>query len=459
MDRMRNATARTQQTSPALTPVESPYDREFVSGRPSSTLNYAIILWRHRTTLAKIVAVGTMLTLLIALLIPTKYESSTRLMAPDMRSGSQFAMMAGLLAKAGGMGGGALTSNLLGGMNNAGDMFVGVLRSRTIASNLVRQFDLKKVYGVRKDWGAQENLADRTEISQDRKSGIITIRVEDHVPQRAADLAHAYVDQLNWLLVEVNTSSAHRERLFLEERLNVVKKELDSATKQLSEFSVKNTTIDPKEQGHAMVEAAVSLQGELIATQTELRGLEQIYTDNNVRVRSLRARIAELRSQIDKLRGPDPNQPEQAAENNDSLYPSFRKLPTLGVSYADLFREVKLRETVFEILTQQYEMAKVEEAKEIPTAKVLDPADVPEKKSGPPRTLILIFGVFFSFVIGAVVVIGKTAWQQTDSDDPRKLFIKEIWNDTQPAYSDLQGRAQSVAMKFRRDSNSHNGHH
>ncbi|HSS99754.1 MAG TPA: GNVR domain-containing protein, partial [Terriglobales bacterium] len=302
-------------------------------------------------------------------------------------------------------------------------------------------------------WDAQEKLADSTEISQDRKSGIITIRVTDHVPQRAADLTRAYVDQLNWLLVEVNTSSAHRERIFLEERLNIVKKELDSATKQLSEFSVKNTTIDPKEQGHAMVQAAVSLQGELIATQTELRGLQQIYTDNNVRVRSLRARIAELRDQINKLRGPDPNLPEEAGSDSDSLYPSFRKLPTLGVSYADLYREVKLRETVFEVLTQQYEMAKVEEAKEIPTAKVLDPADVPEKKSGPPRTLILIFGVFLSFAAGAALVIGKAAWEQTGADDPRKKFIGEIWADTQPTYSRIQKQAQQLSDKFRHNSN------
>jgi len=457
MDRIRN-TARQPQASPSLAPLEAVYDREFDSQKPPSTLNYAIVLWRERKALLKIVAAGTLVALLIALLIPTKYESATRLMAPDMRSGSEFAMMAGLLAKAGGGGGvGALTSNLLGGMNNAGDMFVGVLRSRTIASNLVTQFDLKKVYGVRKDWSAQEKLADRTDISQDRKSGIITIRVEDHVPQRAADLARAYVDQLNRLLVEVNTSAAHRERVFLEERLNVVKKELDSATKQLSEFSVKNTTIDPKEQGHAMVEAAVSLQGELIATQTELRGLQQIYTDNNVRVRSLQARIAELRDQINKLRGPDPNQPEEAAANSDSLYPSFRKLPTLGVSYTDLFREVKLRETVFEILTQQYEMAKVEEAKEIPTAKVLDPADVPEKKSGPPRTLILAFGIFFSFAIGAMLLVGKAAWKQTTADDPRRKFVVEILEDTRPTYSRLQKRAQDLGEKFRNHSSS-NGH-
>ena len=285
------------------------HDDPLNAGALSPALKYSILLWRHRRTLARVTAAGGLLTILITLLMPNRYESSTRLMAPDMRGGSQAAMMAGLLANAGGAA--SLGSSLLGGMNNAGAMLVGVLHSRTIASNLVKQYDLKKVYGVRKDDDARERLADFTDIGEDHKSGIITIAVADISPQRATNLAQSYVEQLDWLLAQVNTSSAHRERVFLEDRLKVVKQELSAAAKQLSDFSVKNTAIDPKEQGRAMVDAAVGLQADLVASQTELRGLEQVYTDSNVRVRALKARIARVAAAVEKAAGRQ-SQPEAA---------------------------------------------------------------------------------------------------------------------------------------------------
>lgn len=454
---------RPVESSPAMVPSHIEREVEAEVRKPSAALNYSVVLWRRRRSLGRITAIGAGVTILLTLLIPNSYNSSTRLMAPDMQGGSGFALIAGLLAKAGG-GGSLLNSGLLGGSGNAGGMFVGVLHSRTVADNLVKQFNLKKVYWVSKDKDARAKLDDRTEISEDRKSGIITITVTDHSPQRSAELAAAYVDQLNQVLAQVNTSAAHRERVFLEGRLKVVKQELDAASQQLSEYSSKNTTIDPKEQSRAMMQTAVSLQGELIAAQTQLRGLEQIYTDSNVRVRSLKARIAELQGQVAKLRGPDSEQDagtttnkETAAGTDDDLYPSFRKLPGLGVGYADLYRAVKLREIVFETLTQQLEMAKVEEAKEIPSVKVLDPADVPEKKSWPPRVLLTLLGAFFSFAVASVVFVGRTVWSQMDASDPRRRFAEEIWNDTQPAYSSLQDRAQRVGTKFRR--NNHNGHY
>ncbi len=449
----RNATVRTVDVPPVLAPVDVGH---FSPAKSSATLNYSILLWRDRLRLLRITAIGGVLTLLMTLLIPNSYESTTRLMAPDMHGGSEFAMVAGLLARAGGGGTGGLASNLLGGANNAGSMMVGVLHSRTVADNLVKQFDLRKVYWVGKDNDARAKLADRTEIAEDRKSGIITITVDDHSPQRSAALAAAYVDQLNTVLAQVNTSAAHRERVFLEDRIKVVKQELDSAAHQLSDFSVKNTAIDPKEQGRAMMQTAVSLQGELIASETELRGLQQIYTDNNVRVRSLKARIAELRSQVEKLRGPGSDETTDSS-SGDELYPSFRKLPPLGVSYADLYREVKLREIVFETLTQQLEMAKVEEAKEIPSVKVLDPADVPERKSWPPRVIITLLGTLLALALGSVFIVGRGVWSQIDTSDPRRRFAEEIWHDAQPTYSELHDRAQRIGTKFRR--NPSNGHY
>ncbi len=438
--------------------VEFPDRATHPSGHePSALVNCAALLWRNRRLMVRITAAGAMLTLLIALLIPNRYESSTRLMSPDMKAGGAEALMTGLLGRTSGGGGGGsgligLGANLLG-LDNTGAMFIGVLNSRSVADSLVKRFDLKKVYRDRWDKDAREDLAARTVISQDRKSEIITISVQDRDPARAAALATAYVDELNRLLALVNTSSAHRERVFIEERLKVVRQELDTASKQMADFSTKTTTLDLKEQGKAMVGAVATLQGELIAYETQLSGLQQIYTGNNVRVRSLQARVNELRHQLEDVRGSGPQPPPGAAEG-DEEYPSFRRLPALGVTYADLYREVKIREAVFETLTQQYEMAKISEAKEIPSVKVLDPANLPEKKSGPHRLIITLLGLIVSFAMGAVFVIGKATWQQVDPDDPRKMFAAEVWGDTRPAAAEFRDQARKISNKFRRNSDS-----
>src|SRR5207248_176243 len=155
----------------------------------------------------------------------------------------------------------------------------------------------------------------------DRKSGIITITVTDRDPHRAAALAQAYVNELDALVAQVSVSSARRERMFLEERLKAVKIDLDQASQDLSQFSSKNGTIDLKEQGRAMVEGAAKLQGELIAAESELKGLMQIYAPNNVRVRSVQARVTELRSDLDKIGG-SPDAENAAADAKSAAYSS-----------------------------------------------------------------------------------------------------------------------------------------
>jgi hypothetical protein len=127
------------------------------------------------------------------------------------------------------------------------------------------------------------------------------------------------------------------------------------------------------------------------------------------------------------LGGKGEGTPSTPGQNADALYPSIRKLPLLGVPYADLYRKTKVEETVFETLTQEYEMAKVQEAKEIPTVKVLDPANIPDKKSFPPHLLIMFLGTLLGFSAGVVWVFGNSVWQNTDPADPRKIFAQEIF--------------------------------
>jgi capsule polysaccharide export protein KpsE/RkpR len=385
-------------------------------------------VWRERSFLFRISALGLIVGLLVAFLIPARYTSTTALMPPDNQSGSSVAMAASMAASRGAGGFGQIAGDLLG-LNSTSDVFVGILSSRTVQNHIIDQFDLKRVYGLRRMADARLELASQVRISVDRKSQIITISVTDNSPQRAESMARAYVDQLNRLVSELSTSSARRERIFLEGRLAQVTQDLETAEKELSQFASKNSAIDIKEQGKAIVEAAATVQGRLMVAQSELEELRQIYSDSSVRVRAVKARIAELQSQLAKFGGKDQTGTRGPETDSAEQYPSIRQLPLLGVTYADLYRRTKVQEAAYEVLTQEYEIVKAQEAREIPTVKVLDPADIPEKKTFPPRLLIGISTMFLACIGGIVLLFGSKSWNERDPHDLSKAVATEIWID------------------------------
>jgi uncharacterized protein involved in exopolysaccharide biosynthesis len=390
------------------------------------TLAHLRLLWAHRSLLLRFSALTLLASTLVAFLIPARYESTSRLMPPDNQAASGLATAAAALtAGAGGLS--SLAGEYLG-MKSTSDVFASILGSRTVQDKLVQQFELKKLYRDSRMSDARKDLAERTSISVDRKSQIITITVTDKSPQRAAALAEAYVLELNRLVSDLSTSSARRERIFLEGRLQSVSRDLETAEKDFSQFASKNTAIDIKEQGKAMVDAAATLQGQLIAAQSQLEGLRQVYADDNVRVRSIRARIKELEHELEKLGGKGESASTLSDQPSDSMYPSIRKLPLLGVEFADLYRRTRVQEAVFETLTKECELAKVQEAKEIPSVKVLDAADIPDRKSFPSRLPIMLFGAAFGFVGAAIAVLGNERWKGIDAKDPRKVFAEEVFS-------------------------------
>ena len=394
------------------------------------TVNRLRMLWGQRVFLARLAAAGLIAGLLAAFLIPKRFQSTTRLMPPDQSNSSMAMLSAALGGKAfGSAGGGSTISNIAGdllGVKNSTDLFIGILQSRTIEDDLINKFELRKVYRDRYMKDAREDLEDKTSITADRKSGILRIQVTDKDPKRAAAMAGEYVEELNRLVAQVNTTSAHRERVFLEERLTGVNKDLENAEKSFSQFASKNTALDIPMQGKAMIEASAALKGQLIVAQTELQGLRQIYTDNNVRVRGLEARVAELQKQIQQIGGKFDDSTDPNIQEAQSMYPSIRKLPVLGVNYADLYRDMKVQEAVFETLTQEYELAKVQEAKETPSVKVIDPPDVPEKLSFPPRPLIIVASPLLLCLFGVLWIFGNERWQQIDPEDPGKVLVMEV---------------------------------
>lgn len=422
------------------------YDKRLVYSRtPCNDASIARLelLWEHRRLLFKVSAIGLLISLVAALGIPHRFDSTVQLMPPDQQSLAVSALAAftgrssgsSALAPLAG-----LASDLLG-QRTSGDLFIGVLRSRTVLTALIAKFDLRKVYGKKLWVDAGKKLVSRTEIKEDKKSGIITITVSDRSPQRAAEMAQEYVDQLNWVITQLNTSSAHRERVFLEDRLKQVNAGLEIAERNFGDFASKNAAIDIPEEGKAMLEAGAELEGQLIAAQTELQGLRQIYADDNVKVRSMQARVEELQRQIRNLGGTSGSAGDPPNTDAEPLYPTIRKLPLLGVQYADLLRTTKVQEAVFEVLTQEYELAKVQEAKEVPSVKVLDAPNIAERKSFPPRRVITIVGTLLSFIGAMLWIIGRDRWEHLDSNDKRKSLTVRV-------YADLRDHGQHFIHKI-----------
>jgi capsule polysaccharide export protein KpsE/RkpR len=273
---------------------------------------------------------------------------------------------------------------------------------------------------------ARKSLEGNTKVAQDRKSGIISISVTDVNPLLASNIAQGYVVELNRVVTDNSTSSARRERIFLEGRVKDVKQQLDDSAKALSQFSTKSGAIDIVSQEKSMVEAGLRLQGELAEGRSQLAALRQTYSEDNPRVRAAEARNAELQQQTDELGGRHPL-PDSKADASKSAYPSADELPALGLTYFDLERKMRVDESLWEALTKQYEMARVEEAEQIPTLRVLDAANIPERKSGPSRRLIVLTGALLSLLAALIAVFALNFWREMDpEEEPKKLIAEAV---------------------------------
>lgn len=362
------------------------------------------LLWRRGKFLGIVAGTGVVLAGVIAFLIPKEYESRARLMPPDQQSISGSPMMMGFPSE----GAGALTANMGGGLlssRTAGQTAIGILMSDTVQGDIVNRFGLKQVYHTSFDADARMKLGANTTLDEDPKSGIVSITVTDQDPTRARDIAEAYVENLSRLVNTLSTSSARRERIFLEDRLESIKTDLDVDSQALSQFSSRTATINPQKQGEVTVETAAKLQGELIVAKGELSELRAVYAPDNIRVRSATAHVDELQSELSKLTAQSHNSDGTSSAADSQSMPSIRELPLLGVTYEDLYRKVTTEETLYALLTKQYELAKVQEAKEIPPVKVLDEPEVSQKKSSPHRVIIAGLGGAFSLFAGILWVL------------------------------------------------------
>jgi len=301
----------------------------------------------------------------------------------------------------------AVTTGIEGlGLRTPGAKFIAILQSNTLADRLIERFGLMAVYGTKRLSAARERLAQNTTIVEDRRTGIITISVRDHEKRRAKDLAQAYTEELNRLNAELNTSSAHQQRVFLEQRVQEIKAQMDKTANELASFSSKAAIFSP-DQGKAETDSAEKLEGQLVVLQTTLSGLLQRYTDKNIKIQEVKAQIAFVQGQLQEMRG------SQSAANSttNALFPSLSELPHLQSTYAGMLRDSKTLSLIYEVVGQQLELAKIEEVKELPTLAVLDPPELADLRLSPNRKLIMAIFTLVGLLAGLGYIVVRDHYQ------------------------------------------------
>jgi uncharacterized protein involved in exopolysaccharide biosynthesis len=391
-------------------------------------------LWTQKRYLMKAAIIGFLVAVVISLLLPVKYTASADLLPPDMNPPTGLDMMIGMKAGAAALGGMSSQLNDVLGTKSIGELTIQEMQTNIVEDRLIKRFDLLSVYRTKTMETTRKALVGNTKFSEDRKSGIINVKVDDKDPRRAADIANAYGEELGKLLSDLSSDAGHREREYFAAQLVNARKLQELSTKALNDFSAQNAALELPLQNAEAVSSVAAVQRQLIAEQAELKGLSPLYTENNAKVKQARAQIAELQRQLGELRGKTgttiaSESSVSGRQGNGSGSPSeMKQLADLSTDYADLYVKAKADEAMVDNLIQQYKFSELQESRHVAQIQLLDPAQIPEKKSSPRRGRIALLGLFLGFLIGASLVVTSEWWHGTSDENEWKRILRPFAN-------------------------------
>jgi uncharacterized protein involved in exopolysaccharide biosynthesis len=365
------------------------------------------VIVRRKMLIIKVCVAAIVLSVCYSLSLDNVYTATNRFFPPQKEGTS--AAFSALLSQAGGLAGLAG-----GGLGGSTDLYLGILKSRSVADGVIKRL------GLQDEW-KKKNLDETRKVLETRvtfkgtKDGIITVTADSKDPKKAALLANSFVDELTQRSIQLYLVKAGGERQFLEKRLVVVKQELNKAENDLKTFQEKYKTIRVDAQATVAIEGIARLKAEIVSKEVQLATLSNSRTGESSEVKALQAGISKLKSQLGAMVG---------SGGADSIIPATGNVPALGVEYIRKMREVKIQEAVFEQLTKQYEVAKINENKDSSTLQILDEAVAPSKKSKPKRSLIVLLSTFSAFLISIVTIFVQEYLTKLSPDDVE--IVKEI---------------------------------
>jgi uncharacterized protein involved in exopolysaccharide biosynthesis len=408
---------------PADFPSFPEENKRVASGQDEiSLLDLLIVLAERKRIIFWFTGTFAVLAVIVSFLLPTRYTASVTLLPPQQNS-SIGAALASQLSGMGGAGGMAALAGGALGLKNPNDTIVGMLKSRTVEDAMIQHFGLMQEYRKKYLSDARETFEKRITVDGTSKDGLIHISVEARDPGRAAELANGYVDQFRIQSQHLAITEASQRRLFFEHELEQAKDNLANAEEALKSTEQTTGLIQVDSQARALIGSATSLSAAIAAKEVEIEGMQTYATGENAQLVLAQRELEGLRSQLAKLGG------SEDSPTGGLIVPKG-KVPEAGLEYVRKLRDVKYNETLFEILARQFEIAKLDEAKEGALIQVVDPAIAPDRRSFPKRSLIVIGSSIAGLIASICVALAQACIGNLRSNpeaNAKLLYLKRIF--------------------------------
>jgi uncharacterized protein involved in exopolysaccharide biosynthesis len=380
---------------------------------------YEIDLWELFRALSKrwrlilgITAACAAVAVVVSLLLPVYYRAETRILPPQDKAGN---LASQLMGQAGGLialAGGAA------GVKSPGELYVEMLKSRTVLDRMVDRFDLMKLYKEKYRQDARKNLLALLTVREERKSGVIVLTVEDRDPKRAAEMANTFVEEMKSLAGGLAISEAGQRRMFFEEQIRHTKESLARTEEEMKGFQQRTGAFQIDAQAKAIIEGIANLRARIAVKEVEAKVLRSYATAQNPDLQRVEEEIRALRAELEKIeagkgRGFDPLM-------------SSERVPAMGTEYLRKLRQLKYNETLYELLVKQYELAKLDEARDAVVIQVMDRAVPPERKSRPKRALIVLMTMATGFTLMLfIILLRERPWTRSEKPSGEDSLFTE----------------------------------
>ncbi len=378
------------------------------------SLEILLVLAREKKLILQVTLGAAILAVIIVLLVPKTYTATATILPPQQNQ-SVLSSMLGQLA-------GTQTLDLRDlGLKNPSDVFVAMLKSRTVEDALVNRFDLRKVYDVKRYQDARKKLEKRSEIDPE-KEGLISIAVTDRDPRRAADMANAWVDELRALNQSLALTEAAQRRAFFEQKLAGERDALAQSELALKQIEQKTGILQPDAQTRALIGEVADVRAQIAAKEVQLQSMRSYATSNNPDVKRAETELAELRAQSASLSRTQ----SVAAPGEGNLQVPTGRVPAASLEYLQAAREMRYHESLYDFLSRQLEAARIDESKSAVVVQVVDKAVEPEKKSGPQRMLIVALTTVLAFLLVSFAVLVREALRRKREDPGEAARLDQL---------------------------------
>jgi uncharacterized protein involved in exopolysaccharide biosynthesis len=392
----------------------------------ASLLDTMIVVGRHKRLVGIFTLICTIVALIIVIILPNHYTANVLLLPPQQDSSSASALLSTLTG-----GGGGAMSSIAGslGLKNPADLYVSLLKSRTVEDAVIQRFDLKSRYHTKTMVRTRDKLEKYFDIESTPKDGLIKLTVEDVDPKLAATMANAYVEEYQRFSEKLAVTDASRRRIFFEDQLKEARAKLSVAEENMKTGQQDSGMLELEGQAKMLLESVAMLRASITAKEVQIRAMKTYETGENPEMAIAREELAGLQSQLKQFGG-KVDDPE-----SDLVVPGG-KIPQRGLDYLRKLRDVKYAETVFELIGKQYEMAKLDEAREGDQIQIVDSAVTPDQKSFPPRGLIVLIVMVLSALLASLYVfvrdsIGNS--RRNPEDNKRMELFAAAWRFRSPS--------------------------